>query len=247
MARFDHSQRLGMIAPDAEIRPPLVLAPAPGIAKPERWQQVKRGRFRSAICDRRANQDVVLGRLGVFNRDVEVAVFAQDTSVPEFELRLHFGALGIAPDQFVVGKLRLRVTIRHPHVGMGRRVVLEEKYFLHILAVISLRTRQTKEAFLEDGIALIPEGESKTEPLFEIRNATNSIFAPAVGAGACVVVREIIPGVAIRAVILPHRAPLPFAQIRPPQMPALFAIVILLETLLFGVHEIRTWMANTLG
>src|SRR6476660_696795 len=99
-----------MIAPNADIWPPRVFAPAPGISKPESWQQMKRGRFRSAICDRRANQDVVFGRLGVFNRNVEVAVFAQHTGVPEFELRLHFGALSIAPDQFVVGKLRLRVT-----------------------------------------------------------------------------------------------------------------------------------------
>ena len=98
VARFDHPQHLGMIASDAEIRSPPILAPAPGIAKPERWQQVKRGCFRSAICDRRANQDVVLGRLGVFNCDVEVAVLAQNTGVPEFELRLHFGTLSIAPD-----------------------------------------------------------------------------------------------------------------------------------------------------
>ena len=127
---------------------------------------------------------------------------------------------------------------------MGWCVVLEEKDFLHILAVVSLRTRQTKEAFLEDGIALIPEGESKTEPLFEIRNATDSIFAPAVRASASVFVRKIIPGVASRTVILPDGAPLPFAQIRTPQMPALFAIVILLETLLFGVHEMRTWAST---
>ena len=123
----------------------------------------------------------------------------------------------------------------------------KKEYFLHILAVVSLRTRETKEAFLEDGIALVPEGKGKAKPFFEIRNSSDSIFAPAVGAGACVVMREIIPGVAVRAVILPYRAPLPFAQIRPPQMPVLFAIVILLEALLFGVHEIRTWMSNTLG
>ena len=48
---------------------------------------------------------------------------------------------------------------------MGRRVVLEEENLLHILAVVSLRTGQTKEALLEDGIALVPEGEGKTEAL----------------------------------------------------------------------------------
>ena len=78
-------------------------------------------------------------------------------------------------------------------------------------AMISLRTRKTKEAFLEDGIALIPESESKTESLLEIRDAADSIFAPTVSAGACVVVREIIPSVAVRTVIFPYRAPLPLA------------------------------------
>ena len=237
MARFDHSQRVGVIAPDTQIRPCLVQSPAPGIAKPERREEVEWRRRRSAVRDRRADQHVVLSRLGVFDRDVEKAVLTQHVGVPEFELRLHLRALGIAPHQFLVRKRRLRITISHPHVRMRGRVVLEEKNLLHIFAVIPLRTGQAEEPLLQNRIALVPEGEGETEALLEIGDAANPILAPAIGARAGMLVREIIPGVAVRAVILAHRAPLSLAQIRAPQVPAPLAMVILLEALLFRVHR----------
>src|SRR5690349_976444 len=58
-----------------------------------------------------------------------------------------------------------------------------------------------------------------TEPLFDIAEPGEPILAPAVGARTGVVVRQVTPGIPIGAVVLPHGAPLPFAEIRPPQVP----------------------------
>ena len=41
-----------------------------------------------------------------------------------------------------------------------------------------------------------------------IGDAADAVFAPAVRAAAGVIVRQIFPGVTVRAVVLAHRAPL---------------------------------------
>ena len=55
-----------------------------------------------------------------------------------------------------------------------------------------------------------------------IADAGEAVFVPAVGARPRVVVREVVPGRAVRAVVLAHRAPGALAQIRPPALPVLW-------------------------
>src|SRR5206468_4958217 len=46
-----------------------------------------------------------------------------------------------------------------------------------------------------------------------------AVLAPAIGAGAGLVVGEVVPRIAVLAVVLAHRAPLPLAQVGPPLLP----------------------------
>src|SRR5215831_8532008 len=52
-----------------------------------------------------------------------------------------------------------------------------------------------------------------------VAEAGDAVLAPAIGAAACMVMREIFPGGAVLAVVLAHRAPLALADIRPPALP----------------------------
>jgi len=68
-----------------------------------------------------------------------------------------------------------------------------------------------------------------------------SILAPAVGVRAGVVVRKIIPGGAVGAVVLTHRGPLTLAEVRIRKSPGLLAVVLFLSAALFGTG---TWAAS---
>ena len=67
--------------------------------------------------------------------------------------------------------------------------------------MISLRASDAKETLLENRVLSIPEGEAKTEPLVIIRDARNSVFAPAICTGPSVFMREMAPCVTISRII----------------------------------------------
>src|SRR5882724_2765810 len=98
---------------------------------------------------------------------------------------------------------------------MGRRTVEVVIDLLDVLAVIAFRVRQAVQALFEDRIAPVPQRQSQTEPLVAVAKSGDAVFAPAIGAAAGMIVREIFPGVPVLAVILSDRAPLPLADKRP--------------------------------
>src|SRR5215472_12929505 len=53
----------------------------------------------------------------------------------------------------------------------------------------------------------------------DVAEPGQAVLAPPVGAGPRVIMRQVIPRVAIGAVVLPDRAPLPLADIRSPPVP----------------------------
>ena len=57
--------------------------------------------------------------------------------------------------------------------------------------------------------------QGEAEPLLVVGDAGQAVLAPAVGARAGLIVGEVVPGVSVPTVILPHRAPLPLAQVGP--------------------------------
>ena len=88
MARFNDAHFFGTAAPGVQVWAAFVAAPAPGITKPERRQNVQRRRHRPAICRGRANQDIVHRIFCVVDLDVEEPAF-QRSSVPKFKLAFH--------------------------------------------------------------------------------------------------------------------------------------------------------------
>ena len=98
-----------------------------------------------------------------------------------------------------------------------------EVVFLHILAMIAFVARQSEQTLLEHRITLIPQRQREANELVTIRDARQSILVPAVSSGTGVIVREILPGVSVRAVIFADGAPCAFAEVRSPPLPMLLA------------------------
>src|SRR5207302_2031264 len=87
--------------------------------------------------------------------------------------------------------------------------------------VIALGVGQAEQPFLEDRVAAVPQRHAQAQPALLVGEAGDAVLAPAVGAAAGLVVREVFPGVAIRAVVLADRPPLPLAEVWPPFTPGL--------------------------
>ena len=98
---------------------------------------------------------------------------------------------------------------------MGRRRVEVVVVLLDVLAVVALAAGQPEQPLLQDRVGAVPEGEGEAEPLLLVGDAQETVFAPAVGAGAGVVVREGIPGRAEFGVVLADGAPLPLRRYGP--------------------------------
>src|SRR5204863_1784835 len=73
--------------------------------------------------------------------------------------------------------------------------------------------------FLQDRILAVPQGQREAEALLDVAEAGEPVLTPVIGTRPRLVVREVVPRVAIRAVVFAHRAPLALAEIRPPQPP----------------------------
>ena len=149
--------------------------------------------------------------LGVLNKDIEIAVFIKYPCIKQFILHLFARALTIGAYQVIIRICRLRVFVKVFHVGVRRGAVEVEIVLLHIFAMVALTVGQSEEPFLKYGIFPIPQGQRKAEALLVIGDPGYTIFAPAVGAGSCMIVGKEIPGIAVFAVVLPDRSPLTFA------------------------------------
>src|SRR5262249_22125385 len=99
------------------------------------------------------------------------------------------------------------------------RAVEVEVVFLDVLAVIALAVGETEQSLFEDGIVAVPQGEREAELLLIVGYAGQTVLAPAVGAGAGLIVAEVVPGVAAFAVVLADGSPLAFAEIGSPLFP----------------------------
>ena len=104
---------------------------------------------------------------------------------------------------------------------MGGRAVEVEVIFLHVLAVIALVAGQAEQALLQNGVAFVPQGQGKTDGLLAVADSRQTVFIPAIGARAGVIVRQVFPGVAVRAVVFADRAPGALAEVGPPALPVL--------------------------
>ena len=107
---------------------------------------------------------------------------------------------------------------------------------LNVLAMIALVARQAEEPLFQDRIAPIPHGDGEADVLMPVADSRDTVLVPPVGSGSRVIVRKILPGVAIRAVVLSDRSPGALAQVRAPALPMRPLLPRLFQSELFVCH-----------
>src|SRR5262252_3340961 len=138
-------------------------------------------------------------------------------------------ALPIFFNELAIRKCRLGIFVEILHVGVCRGGVEIEVVFLHVFAMVPFAPSESEEAFFEDRVPAIPQGQGKTEPLMVITDPGQTVFAPAVGPGAGMVMRKKVPRGAGGTVVFAYRTPLAFGEVRPPPPPVCCALLGLLE------------------
>jgi hypothetical protein len=194
------------------------------------------GRFRTAVVDGDLDQDILRGGLGILDEYIKVAVLIEHSRIDELILEVLPATVPVGLDQVGVGVRRLRILVEVFHIRMGRRTVEVEVILLDILTMVGFTVGQPEQAFLEDRILAIPQGQREAEALVVIADTSQTILAPAIGARAGLIVREVIPGVPTVAVVLAYRTPLALAQVRSPFLPGHLLRLSLCKSNLFCTH-----------
>src|SRR5689334_16443082 len=119
---------------------------------------------------------------------------------------------------------------------MRRRAVEIEVVLLDVFAVVSLRPRYPEEPFFDHPVVAVPQRQREADALLAVADAAEPVFVPPVGARARLLVCEVVPGVTVRAVVLAHRAPGAFAQVRTPPLPRCAPLGRFLEASVFWFH-----------
>jgi len=99
---------------------------------------VQGGCFRSPIADADFNQDVLGIGFGVFDEDIEITVFVENSGIEQFIFQFVPAAIAVGGDQVLIGVSRLRILIEVLHVGVRGRAIQVKVIFLHVFAVIAL-------------------------------------------------------------------------------------------------------------
>src|SRR4051812_39511481 len=71
----------------------------------------------------------------------------------------------------------------------------------------------------EDRVASVPQRDPQAQPLLAVAETRQTVLAPSVRPRPGLVVRQVRPGGAVRAVVLADRPPLALAEVRTPQVP----------------------------
>src|SRR5438093_1184368 len=123
------------------------------------------------------------------------------------------------PYQDLVRERLLRIVETPPVPRVAGKGVQVPPVLLHVLAVVALRTGEPERPLLQDRVAPVPQRQAQAQPLVDVAEAGQPVLAPPVRAGPRVIVGQVIPRVAVGAVVLSDRAPLPLTDIWPPPVP----------------------------
>ncbi len=198
------------------------------------WQHVQARRVGAAVDGGDADEHVGDGGLAVFNEHVEVAVAVEDSGVDQFVFGIVAGAAAALVGELRIGEGGLRIFVERLHVRVGGRAVEVIVILFHVLAVVALVAGEAEQPLFENRVALVPQRNREAQQLRSVADAQQPVLAPTVGAAARVIVRQVIPRRAVRAVVLAHRSPLAVAEVRPPQFPVGVQGAVLGESLMFG-------------
>ncbi len=198
---------------------PRLVAPVPGITEPQGGHQITLRRLGTSIDNADPRDHVVRIRLGVLNKDVEVAVLGEYTGVHELELGVIGSAPGALLDELLVGKSPLGILVEHLQVAVRRCGVKIVVVLFDILPVVALFSGETEEPLFQNGVAPIPHGKRQAEVLVAVGDPADPILTPAVGAASRVVVGKVVPCSSAGTVVLSNRSPGTFAEIGSPVLP----------------------------
>ena len=232
-----HAVRAGLSQPRPGVA--RVAPPGPGVAEPQRRQDVQRGRLRPVVRRRDADDEVVRGPLGVGHVDVGETVVVEHAGVEQLELGLVTGAAPGLHAQLLVGVTRVRVAVAPDEQAVRRCGVQRPPVLFRVLAVVALAVGDAVEALLQDRVTLVPQGHREAQVLPAVAEPREPVLAPAVGAGVGVLEREAPPSVTVGAVVLAHGAPLPQRQVGAPAPPVRRASTFLGQPRTLGLGLIR--------
>src|SRR6202051_2943091 len=148
---------------------------------------MKCGGFRAAIYHDEFDKNIFDVGLGILDEHGEVTIFCEYAGVHQFEFGLSAVATAVFGNQGIVRKFRLGIFVQHLHVAVGWRGIQVEVIFFYILAMISLMPGTTEEPLLQDMIATVPHGQTETNHLMTVADASDTVFAPSIGARSGVV------------------------------------------------------------
>ena len=171
------------------------------------------------VGHRDRHQQVIGAGLGVVHLDDPVPVSRRRPRCRPARIRAGTGCASGSVDQVLVGERALRIVVAPPVPGVAGHRVEVPPVLLDVLAVVALRPGQPEGPLLQDRVAAVPQGQAQAQPLLDVAEPGQPVLAPPVGPGPGVVVRQVVPRLPVRAVVLADRAPLPLADVRSPPVP----------------------------
>lgn len=129
---------------------------------------------------------------------------------------------------------------------MRRRRIQIIIIFFNVFAVVALVIGQAEESLFEPIILAIPQTQREAELRLIVADSGDTILAPPIGPRHGLLVRKIIPAIAISAIILANRSLLTFAEVRPPQQPILFPLPVFIQTQMLWTWTIFTFSTAAL-
>ena len=196
-----------------------LVAPRPGVAEPQRGEQMQGRGVRAAVMRRDQHQDVIGAGLGVLHDHVEIPVVIKDPSVQQLVLHLLLAPAAVRGQEVLVGERPLRILVLALQVRVRRGAVQVEPVLLDVLPMIALAVGQPEHPLLENRVGAVPQRQRQAQPLAIVTDAGDPILAPPISARARLVVGEVVPCISTAAVVLAHRPPLALAEIRAPRLP----------------------------
>ena len=193
--------------------------PRPRVAEPHRGQDVQGLGVRSGVGDPHRHQQI--GRVGLDVVDLAdpVAVVVEHAGVEQLVLRVELAPPAVLGQQVGVREGPLRIVVTPTVPGMTGHGVEVPPVLLDVLAMVALGAGETEHPLLEDRVATVPQRQTEAQALLDVGEPGHAVLTPAVRARAGMVVGEVRPRIAVLAVVLAHRAPLAFTDVRPPQVP----------------------------
>ena len=175
--------------------------------------------LRAGVGHLHGHQQVIRAGLGVVHLDDPVPVLIEHPGIQQFILGLLAAARRVLINEVLVRERGLRIVIPPAVPHMARQRVEIPPVLLDVLAVVALRPGQAERPLLQDRVLAVPQRQAQAQPLFDVAEPGQAILTPPVGARPRLIVRQVVPRLAVRAVVLPDRAPLALADVRPPPVP----------------------------